>query len=189
MKIIQICGSNGTGKTTLVKNLIRGGKFLKMNVVIDGKNREWWYDGRIAVIGKYNSANCCGCDAGNYTGETLINVISALILAYRPNVILFEDVRFGGSYTFKTRAMRIAKENGYEYCSFVLMARFETLCKRVLGRTGNENVNFDQIRSKARQVISSSRKIHDDGASVVWVDTEKYSTEDILSCLRGVING
>lgn len=189
MKIIQICGTNGTGKTTLMKNLLRSGKFLKMSVDVDGKSREWWFDGKVAVIGKYNSANCCGVDAGNWTGEALIKAIDTLIAKYGPKALLFEDVRFGGSYDFKKRVKQIAEKAGYEYSLFALTARFETLAARVLNRTGNSNANYDAMRSKARQVIISSRKIQQDGARVVFVDTGDVGPEQALNILVGEING
>jgi len=188
VKIIQICGTNGTGKTTLMKNLLHSGKFLKMSVSVDGKSREWWFDGQVAVVGKYNAFNCCGVDAGNYTNDSLTHVIEHVLRNYKPKTLLFEDVRYGGLFSFKQKMNEIAKTHGYTYCAFSLIASLPCIAKRVIDRSGNDGCNFDQMRSKARQVIKSTQRVAELGAEAVWVDTEKNPPDAVLSILRGVID-
>ena len=189
MKIIQICGTNGTGKTTLVKNLLKSGRFLKMSIQVDGKNREWWFDGTVAILGKYNDSNCCGIDAGNYSGETLQHAITRILSDYMPNVLLLEDIRYGSTYKFKKNLESKAKMFGYDYFAFALIAKFETVSQRVYNRSKNINVDYDRIRSKARQVVNSCRKLQREGMSIVWVDTDEKDEKGVLSVLRGLIYG
>lgn len=188
MKLIQICGTNGTGKTTLVKGLLASGRFMKMECIVDGAAKEWWFDGETAVIGKYGAFNCGGVDAGRYSGDALPHVIQAIMRQYKPQTVLFEDVRYGGSYTFKTRLTKLALENGYEYVSLVLIASLECTCNRVLTRSNKIDADYDRMRSKARQVIRSSQKLQRDGVDVVWIDTEHTEPKRVLHTLMGVIN-
>lgn len=188
MKIIQICGTNGVGKTTLVKGLLSAGNFLKLNQEVSGISREWWYDGRVAVVGKYNEANCCGVDAGNYSGDELIKTIKAIIARNKPQTILFEDVRFGGGFTFKQKLKKAADEVGYDYYLMALIASLECSCDRVLNRSGNRDADYDSMRSKARGVINSTKKAGEIGAKVIFCDTEKHDKGEVLTMLRRVIN-
>ncbi len=189
MKIIQICGTNGVGKTTLVKGLLTAGNFLKLNQEVSGISREWWYDGKVAVIGKYNDRNCCGVDAGNYSGDELIKTIKAVVARNRPEIVLFEDVRFGGGFTFKQKLKKAADEVGYEYYLMALIASLECSCERVLNRSGNVDADYDAMRSKARGVINSTKKAGEIGAKVVFCDTEKNDKAAVLGVLRRIING
>ena len=188
MKIIHICGTNGVGKTTLVKGLLTTGNFLKLNQEVSGVSREWWFDGHIAVVGKYNAQNCCGVDAGNYSGDALIDTLCAIIKRTRPETILFEDVRFGGGFTFKQKLKKAADEVGYDYYLMALIASLECSCNRVLNRSGNRDADYDAMRSKARGVINSTKKAGEIGAKVVFCDTEKNSKAEVLNVLRRIIN-
>ena len=188
MKIIQICGTNGVGKTTLVKGLLAAGNFLKLNQEVSSISREWWFDGRVAVVGKYNDRNCCGVDAGNYSGEELIKTVKAIIQSNNPEVILFEDVRFGGNYSFKQKMKQAADAVGYDYYLLALFADLECSCNRVLNRSGNADADYDAMRSKARGVIKSTRKAHEIGAKVVFCDTGKNDKAAVLRRLMLIIN-
>ena len=115
MKVIQICGTNGVGKTTLVKGLLNTGKFLRMELPIDGERKEWWFDGQVAVIGRYAQNNCCGVDASKYSADQLIKVIDTILAVYEPSTVIFEDIRFGGSYTDK--AGQLVAGNTFDYPS------------------------------------------------------------------------
>lgn len=187
MKIIQICGTNGVGKTTLVKGLLTSGNFLKLNQEVSGVTREWWFDGNVAVIGKYNDRNCCGVDAGNYSGDALIATIRAIILRNKPNVVLFEDVRFGGAFTFKQKLKQTADDLGCDYYIMALIASLECSCDRVLNRSGNIDADYDAMRGKARGVIKSTKKAAELGAKIVFCDTEKNDKAAVLNRLKRVI--
>ena len=160
-----------------------------MSKEIDGIKREWWFDGSTAVIGKYNSRNCCGVDASHYTAEGLIRAIKAISAQEKPNAIIFEEVRLGGLYSFKTRLRKEIENIGGEYMLVTLIASFETMAKRVVKRTGNENVNFDAMRSKGASAIRSSRKAQEDGVRVVWIDTDQYNPDQAYYILRRTIDG
>lgn len=189
MKIIQICGTNGVGKTTLVKNLLANGDFEKSYALIDGVQKEYWFDGEIAVVGKYNNANCCGVDAGNYSTDVLLKTLESVITTVRPDVIVFEDVRFGGSFAFKERMYKLASKRNYTYVIVNLIASPECYCDRVLNRSGRLNNDYDAMISKARGVIKSSKKAGDIGAKVLFFDTGKNDQGETLRFLLNVING
>ena len=186
-KVIQICGTNGTGKTTLVKGLLNSGAFLRMDLPVGGEIKEWWYDGQVAVIGRYARNNCCGVDASKYSADLLLTVIDTILAAYGPSTVIFEDMRFGGSYTFKRRAREIAQKHSGEYIAVALVASLETVSRRVIERTGNPDVDFDRVRQKARQVIRSTQKISADGAKVFFIDSERLDKGAMLGALRAII--
>lgn len=188
MKIIQICGTNGVGKTTLVKNLLASDRFMRLAQVVNGVSREWWFNGNVAVVGKYNDQNCCGVDAGNYSGDGLAATIEAIISRYKPNVVLFEDVRFGGSFVFKQKLKHVADIVGYDYYILALIADLDVSCNRVLNRSGNANANYDSMRSKARTVINSTKKAQEIGAKTVFLNTGENSKIEVLNVLWRIIN-
>lgn len=187
MKIIQICGTNGVGKTTLVKGLLSSGNFLKLNQEVSGVSREWWFDGKVAVIGKYNDRNCCGVDAGNYSVEALIATIRTIIERNKPYVVLFEEVRMGTTYSVKEKLKKLADEVGYEYYILALIASLECTCSRVLERSGNRDANYDAMRGKARAVIKTSKKAEENGAKVFFIDTEKNDKASVLRGLKRIM--
>lgn len=188
MKVIQICGTNGAGKTTLVKNLLDNGDFDRMEIVVGKERKEYWHDGEIAVIGKYNAANCCGVDAGNYSAEVLLMTIDSIGTQIKPGIIVFEDVRFGASYAFKEKLLALAKKNCWKYVIVNLIADLECTCNRVLNRSENMSADYDAMRSKARGVINSSRKAREAGARALFFDTGKNNQGNTLAFLQGVIN-
>ena len=155
---------------------------------VSGVSREWWFDGKVAVIGKYNDRNCCGVDAGNYSGDELIKTVKTIAVRNRPEVILFEDVRFGGNFTFKQKMKDAADEVGYEYYLLALFASLECSCNRVLNRSGNIDADYDAMRSKARGVIKSTKKAQEIGAKVVFCDTGKNDKAAVLQRLKLLIN-
>ena len=188
MKIIQICGTTGVGKTSLVKGLLSSGSFLKLSQEVSGVSREWWYNGKVAVVGKYNERNCCGVDASGYSGDELIKTIKEIIARNRPEVILFEDVRFGSGFKFKQKLKKAADEVGYDFYLLALIASLECSCDRVLNRSGNADADYDAMRSKARGVINSSKKAKEIGANVVFCNTETHDKAGVLNVLRRIIN-
>lgn len=188
MKIIQICGTNGVGKTTLVKGLLNSGNFLKLYQEVSGVSREWWFDGKVAVVGRYNESNCCGVDAGKYHGNELIKTIATIVRRENPETVLFEDVRYGGSFLFKKRLKEFADSAGYDYYILALTASLECSCGRVLNRSGNMDADYDAMRSKARGVINSTKKAGNNGVKIAFCDTEKKNRIEVLDFLRCIIN-
>lgn len=189
MKLIEICGTNGTGKTTLVKGLLASGRFMKMKCIVDGAAKEWWFDGETAVIGKYGRNNCCGVDAGNYSGEQIYKHLEAILDVYAPKAVVLEDVRYGTLYTFKQRMREIAERHGGSFCVLALYVPLEMAVERVIGRTGNEKINIDAIMSKQAQVLRSTRKIQADGVMSYYLDTSKFSPERLLLYLKRIVFG
>lgn len=189
MKIIQICGTNGVGKTTLVKGLLASSPFVKLQQEVGGKSKEYWFNGKTLIVGKYNDANCCGVDAGGYSADQLLETIRAVIINQRPETLLFEDVRFGSGFAFKQRLKTLADELGYDYIVMALYASLECSCNRVLNRSGNVDADYDAMRSKARGVIKSTKKAGEIGARAVFCNTETNDPARVLDILRRLING
>ena len=187
-KIIQICGGNGTGKTTLIKRLLESGPFYNSKLQIAGKTKEYWCDGDIAVIGKYNENRCCGLDSENYSIKDLLASINTVISQQNPLVILFEDMRLGSTYPCKEKLRMVANNAGYEYCVITLIADLTLIAKRIVERSGNENVDFDARRMLQKQCIRSSRKIEANGAKSYIVDTGRNTLDMTFSILKGIIN-
>ena len=188
MKVIQICGTNGTGKTTLVKGLLNSGAFLRMDLPVGGENKEWWYDGEVAVIGRYGRNNCCGLDAGNYSGEQIYKHLDVILSVYEPNAVVFEDVRYGTLYSFKSRMRTIAEKHGGTFCVVALYMPLERAAERVFERTGNESINIDAIRSKQVQVLRSTRKIQSEGVEAHFIDTSITDKKRLLYTLGRIIH-
>lgn len=183
MTIIQICGTNGTGKTTLVRNLMATGDYEHRTMMINGKPKDYYTDGKTLVIGKYGTANCGGVDAGNWNKHDLMTAIDILVQTECPETLIFEDIRFGGSGVFKQELATYAISNGHRYTIITLTAPAECTCNRVLNRSGNRDANYDRMLQKAKSIYRSSQRAKQYGAKVVVVDTEKndeIQTAEIL---------
>lgn len=63
-KIIQLRGTNATGKTTACRQFIQSGQFTVRSVPVYGKYIEYHYDEqrKIAVVGRYDQRECGGVD-------------------------------------------------------------------------------------------------------------------------------
>ena len=187
MKVIQVCGTSGTGKTTLIKGLLSSGRFIRLYSTVDGEARELWYNGEILVLGRYNRNNCCGVDAWKITGEQFLKVLDTILAVYEPRVVIFEHLMFGLTYRFKHDARACAEKHGYEYVVVVLTASLNTLSERIIGRTGNESVNFDAVMSKARTAIVSTKKVEAEGAKAYILDTERIDRKSLLRAFKEII--
>lgn len=189
MKVIQICGTNGVGKTTLARKVLTSSPFKRYEVCAAGENKEVWFDGDTAIIGRYGTANCGGVDADGYLTEILLETILRTIREFKPRVLMFEDYRYGSVYNFKRRVHEIARGNGYEYIVFLLVADPKTIVERIIGRSGNENRNFDAKIELQKACIRSAKRIARDGVKVKVIDTGKSTRQEVADALSEVMNG
>lgn len=185
MTVIQICGTNGVGKSTLVRSLLP--HLFRDEIMIDGEKREVWKDDRITVIGKYNERACGGIDAGGYTTETLSATLRA-VMRSRPRYIVFEDANFGSTYAFKKRVRKTAEQAGGKYICVTLYASELAIVERIIERSGNEDRNFDSIIGKQRSVIRTSRKMQADGAAALFIDTTNKGKQEVADILFEVMH-
>lgn len=187
-KVIQICGTNGAGKTTLMKSLLSRDSYDRCFINVDGVEREYWRNiNNNVVIGKYCDNNCCGVDAGDYSGDALIRTIIKVACSIKPFAILFEDMRFGASYTFKEKLMNATKLISYDYVSIALIAPPEVVCDRVYMRSKNADVNYDSIIQRQMRVIRSNKKIHGLGAKCLYYDTNEADHNVLVELLHKTI--
>ena len=156
--------------------------------MIDGSQKEYWFDGKIAVVGKYNNTKCCGVDAGNYSCDVFLKTIECIIKAIKPYIIIFEGIRLSDSFAFKERMNNLSRRNNYVYVIVNLITSPECSCNRVLNRSGCFDNNYDAIISKARGVIKSSKRAKSIGAKVLFFDTEKNDQGETFRFLLNVIN-
>lgn len=178
MRIIQVCGTSGVGKTTLARALIETG-LRRGEIMLNGEPKELWYDWRTVLVGKYSGAKCGGIDAGRYTSDTLIETLGLVIREYKPMNIVFESLLLGKLYTFKSRIFGLARKNGYQYIQLVLTADYKTIAERVIGRSGNDGCNFERMISEQRACIRSSLKLKREGAAALFIDTSAKSGSEV----------
>lgn len=185
MKVIQISGTNGTGKTTLIKSLIQKSNFMRLQLPEGNEIKYWNYDGRIAIIGTYDNTNCCGVDKGTVRAESLFGAI-LFVIRQAPEVILFESVIYGSSYKFRKRVADTCLSFGIQYINVILFAKPEIIVKRICERTGR-NADFDAIMQKGKQVISGGRKLHQEGVPVYWLGTGCIQRQRLLTILEYIV--
>lgn len=131
MIVIQIRGTSGSGKTTVMKQLMKNYRWLEMR--IDGRKKPLYYyhNKDIAILGHYESV-CGGCDNIGSAGkvyDVIQKIDTAIVLC--EGLLLSEDVK----WTLKLR------EEGHIVLPIFLTTPPDECVARVIDRrkeAGNE---------------------------------------------------
>lgn len=162
MAIINIRGTNGSGKTTCARNLLGGQEYQRGSLGLTGVTVNITAGG-IAVIGKYSNA-CGGCDG--------IKTQDLICEAVREASQQFEHVVFEGmlvSTLFKRYA-----DLSTELPGGIVFAYLDTpllVClSRIQQRNGGKPINEQLVADKVRAIESTRLKFMDGGFKVAMLD-------------------
>lgn len=171
--VINVRGTNGSGKTTVVKELMQ--QFGVVDELIKGGERKPWaleLNGNVYVVGSYRTA-CGGADEVPHFGELLNRVHS---LAAYGNVLvegsLLSTVYAGSAELEKccNQLRASVAKTPHHFIFGVLDTPVELCIQRVLARraaAGNTRP-FDpgKVVQKSKSVLSAAARLRDAGYDV-----------------------
>lgn len=188
-KIVQIRGSNGTGKTTLVREFLRRrGDNTIITLTVGGERIECHKTGEIIVMGRYDRNECGGCDSEIHSKELFKDAIAKIVRTCKPEVLIYEAVLYGKTFQFSYDIYRYAKAAKAEYMALCLVPAFETTLERIYGRNGGKEINLQALQSTYNSCIRSNAKLRAAGVPLIEVDTAKMTPEEMAQVLERTIS-
>lgn len=190
MKIIQIRGNNGVGKTTMVREFINanGSNCEITSVSVGPRKIECHKINDIIIIGRYDKAACGGCDAAIKTGEELKNTIAKIVRTLKPSIIIFEGVMYGKSYGFTYEIYKYAQAIKADFVAICLEPSFDVSLERIYSRNGGKEVNVKSLESGWRGSIKSNKKLEFANVPIISCDTGKLTKEEMGKLLEDTVN-
>lgn len=188
MKIIQIRGSNGAGKTTIVRQFCErnGLKIKSLNI----NNRETFIstndEGSIVVLGRYDKKTG-GCDLYANTDHVL-STIMWVIINMKPRLIVFEGMIYSLSFKFATKVANFVKQYNYEYLALSLYTEPDVVLERIYLRNGGKKINEKLVLDKIKSVSKSHTRLVDNGYNSKLIDTTKTDKNEMYKIIEGVLN-
>lgn len=184
MKIIQIRGNNGTGKTTMVRGYIESHENELISVKVGGRTVDCHKVGNNIVIGRYDKNECGGCDASIKTGDELKETIAKVTRLYHPDAIVFEGVMYGKSFDFTYQIYRFALKVRAEFLAICLEPPFETTLERIYKRNGGKDVNISSLEKGYRASILSNNKLELGKIPIKRVNTAEMDEKGMRKALE-----
>lgn len=187
MKVVQIRGSNGAGKTTIVKQFVQKNKLEIQEINIDGiptyisTNK----GNAIVVLGRYDK-KFGGCDLFQNTNHVLKTILW-VIVNLKPQLIVFEGMIYSLSYKFATKVSDIVKKYNYEYLALSLYVDLEVALDRIYKRNGGKLIKENLIYDKIKTVKKSHDKLLNTGYVSKLADTTKIKENEMYKILEEVI--
>lgn len=188
MKVIQIRGSNGAGKTTIVRQFVQRNNLEMKKISIKG--RETYIstneNGSIVVLGRYDKKTG-GCDLYADT-DHVINTIMWAIINLKPKLIVFEGMIYSLYYAFAKKVSDFVKKYSYQYLAISLYTNPEVVLERIYRRNGGRAIKERLIFEKIKAVRSSHNKLISNGYKSKIIDTTNIKENEMYKVLEGEIN-
>lgn len=188
MRIIQIRGNNGTGKTTLVRRFISGKKYRIITFYVLGRQIECTKIDDIIILGRYDQNECGGCDSAVKNAEELKILLGKVTNKEKPKTIIFEGVMYGKTFSLSYEIHKYCKAIGADYIALCLIADFETTLERIYRRNGGKKVNVENLHSSWKSSIRSNNKLKQAGVNVIKINTCTATKEEIDRRFQEIIN-
>lgn len=188
MKIIQIRGSNGAGKTTIVRQFVQRNNLEIKSVSVKGKetfistNKE----GSIVVLGRYDKKTG-GCDLYESTDHVLNTIMWAMV-NLKPKIIVFEGMIYSLSYRFATKVSDFVKKYNYKYVALSLYTEPNVVLDRIYKRNGGKQIKENLILDKIKTVQVSHNKLINNGYNSKIIDTTNIKEDEMYKVIEGEIN-
>ena len=189
MKVIQLRGTNATGKTTAMRQFISRGGFVIESIIISKKLIEYHYnpDRKIIVLGRYDKAVSGGID-GHITDKNLLrDTIMRLMKTVKPEVLLFEGIVYGVTFQFAYELARALKTIGVEYRGICLIPPLEVVFDRLAGRNGDKPVNYMSVQNKWFTTSRAYQKLKKNGLKVKAIDTTNIPYDQMYRIIEDEI--
>lgn len=190
MKVIQIRGSGGAGKTTTCRQFIINNGMKCVEIPIVGEKGAKSYimkspDNQVVVLGRYDR-KIGGCDLFN-NRKQVFDVILWVIRNIKARVIIFEGLIYS-SGKFAVDMCEEVKKHGYEYVGITLATPPTVALKRLYRRNGGSPINESNVYAKYKQVISVHDRLVKSGYTDYLIDTSNIPINEMHKTLERVVN-
>jgi len=194
MKIVNIKGSNGSGKTTIVKQMLA----LEPDPIHIARKGEMCYATLIpeagwVAVGRYDM----DCKMGGCDGLKTVQLMKESILGALDAAVAFEQATGRGMFGVVFEGMMIStiKSTFYDFLLgmeapdveplfVILHASPEGCIERIRNRgTMRKNLNHDNIRSKCELVMRHAKTY--DQKYVRYIDVDNTPEADMLKAFAG----
>lgn len=186
MKVIQLRGTNATGKTTAIRQFIERGEFSVERIKIGLRDIEyhWEENRRIAVLGRYDKSITGGID-GYITDKRLLqDVILRLINRVHPETLLFEGIVYGVTFQFAYELSNLLKRIGYEYVGLCFIPPLDVVFERLSERNGGKQVDYMSVQNKWFTASRAYERLFKAGVKVKEIDTTKIQKESMWRVIQ-----
>lgn len=185
-KIIQIKGSNGTGKTTLMKQLVALSE--DKYYVRDPQTRKPYatvlYDLQWCLVGLYPEDKQMGGTDNIHTVAEMKAIIKELVECYPGYWIAAEGMMISTTMTIYNYMLEL-KQAGYnvEPCVVVLKSSVDGCIKRIEKRRGSPLERTDLVAQKCELVLRHQYK----PGHALYIDVDNIAEEDMLPTFLKVV--
>ena len=188
-KIIQLRGTNATGKTTAVRNFIARCDFCIQTIEVNGKRYNYSYDkGRnIIVAGRYDTRECGGVDGEIQEKKVLQEYLYRLLKLLKPEALIIDAVIYGLTFRFGYELMKVGEALGYHYIGIVCAPPLEVALARLYGRNGGKLINEKNLQDKYFACLRAYEKSLEVGMDMRLVDTSTIPREEAHTIIEAVL--
>ena len=188
--LIQLRGSNASGKSTAVRQFCQKFELKPAEVRVGGKCTSIMTNEKYAVVGKYKPySGGEGCDAHVHDASQLKATIFELLRSRKYDIVVFEGFIYSATYKFATDVDRIAKLCGYKYKPALLRLPYDERLRRLFERNGgNTDINLSSIDHNLKSGEVAARKIREAGIPLTYIDVSKIPFEDMWKIIFRIGN-
>ena len=172
-KVIQLRGTNATGKTTAVRQLIETGGFEvrffrhgKMDVAYTMNDER-----SICVLGRYDTRVCGGFDGVIKDKRLLMDIIIKMLKVLQPKYYVLEGVMYGVTFAFGFNLNKVCDMLGYHYVGLCLIPPLDVSLLRLYGRNGGKEIDVKHLQDKHFATIRAYEKLKANGVDVKIVNS------------------
>lgn len=189
MKVVQLRGTNATGKTTTMRQFIEKGDFEVKSIFVGSRDIEyhWDNDRRIAIIGRYDKAMSGGVDGYITNKDFLRDTIIRMVRTIKPEVLLFEGVVYGVTFEFAFKLSRVLKTLNYDYIGLCLLPPLDVVFDRLAKRNGDKEVDYMSVQRKWFSASSAYEKLRKNGVTVKSIDTSTIPKDQMYKIIEDAI--
>lgn len=185
-RVIQLRGTNATGKTTAIRQFINRGTFSVKEIPVGGRLIEyhWNAERKIAILGRYDQCMSGGVDGYITSKELLGSSILRILRCVKPNALLFEGIVYGVTFQFAYELNSILKRMGCEYIGICFLPPLDVALERLKERNGGKAVDIDSVSSKWFTASKAYEKLKAAGVQVKAVDTSTIPKQDMWKVIE-----
>lgn len=183
-KLIQIRGTNATGKTTAVRNLISEGKFKIFSIKVRGKEYPYTYDGEIVVGGRYDTRECGGLDGVIKDKNVMKEYVIKLLKELKPKAFILDAVMYGVTFRFAYELNVVCESLGYHYIGLTFAPPLDVSLLRLYQRNGGKDINVEHLQQKHIQSVKAYKRLKACGVDVRLIDTSKVPKEHMHKIIQ-----